>query len=251
MLNCKSVFSGIVPAIAVLAVSACSGDNLVGVDNAAGSASADLTKEDLVVRATKDDSSVWGTVRIPQGTQLFDENGNVVSGQQVTANLDVWDGTPNSEYYFDGGTEFTDANVASGIASVLNKNLNPNNPIEVDLAGWVRINVVASGIAVKTFGQPISVQVKIEDGTPRTLANFSVDQVTIDRAFEGALQVQSNGHVQFTTDHLTAFGFPQGVKGLGGGGTTPTPTDTPTPTAPPTGGTGATGSTGATGAGGS
>ncbi len=239
MFNFHKLALSALASAAVLGLGACSDNNLVGVERVSSTTSGNFKDADVIAVAQLDGSNLSALLKIPKGAQLFDANGNVLAGDVVTVRLEVFDGTPVSEAFFDGGVDFQDPPLAGSLNNALNKNLNVSNPIKVDLAGFVRINASVGGVAVKSFSPPVGVALGLVGVAPGAkVANFSVDEVTIERQFEGSDTVDAGGNVSFTTDHLTAFGLALDVV----------PGTKPGPTPAPTDGTGGTGGTGATGA---
>lgn len=224
---------------AVLGLGACSDDNFVGEQRVNNSTTGSIVDGDLRLVASREDYAVAGSVTIPKGTRIFDANGNELDGSRVDLVLHVYDGTPVSESFFDGGVEFVDPPIAAALGSALLKKIDASRSVTLDLLGFSRVRASVNGVPIKRFSPAITMVVRLRDVAPGTaLAKLSVDEVTIERLFEGLDSVDQNGNVSFSTDHLTAFGLVGNVKN------TPRPQPTATPA---TGATGSTGSTGATG----
>lgn len=108
-------------------------------------------------------------IQIAQGTQMKDANGNVVSGNIEAKVLQF---TPSPETYssFPGGLNVDLVNDVNG---------NPLNGGTFAPSGWVNMDFSSGGKSVKTFSQPIIVNMELGEGAinPITKVEFKEGDV--------------------------------------------------------------------------
>lgn len=148
--------------------------NLVSFDNPpAGSASktqsvpTDASGKTTAPISIKLDASATKTeelsINIDSGTQLKDKDGNPVNGNIEAKILHFTDETPESMKSFPGGTK---------VSSIKDVNGNTLPGGTFDPSGWVNINMSVGTTDVKTFSQPIKVNMEINGKNPKTNTDF-------------------------------------------------------------------------------
>lgn len=204
----------------LLSISACTTDNPFDVAATSVQQTGNLQAGPLSATASSTSSRAFASVQIPQGTTLFDRNGQSLDNTNVSLIVDAYDGSRASESVFEGGVTFTDEPVISQVSSALGRNIDATRPATLDLAGYAVITVLVNNVQVKQFGQPITVTIGTPDLTPgTTVAVITVDEVNGERRYETATTVRSNRTAVFTLDHLTAAATVGGMSGTGSGGT--------------------------------
>ncbi len=216
--NLRACFA-LLAGASLFGISACTTDNAFDVAATSAQQTGNLAAGPLSVTASSPSSRAFASVTIPQGTTLFDRNGQPLSNTNVTLIVDAYDGSRAAESVFEGGVTFTDQPVISQVSNALNKNIDASRPATLDLAGYAVITVLVNNVQVKQFGQPITVTIGTPGQTPGSrVAVITVDEVDGERTFEGSTTVRSNRTAIFTLDHLTAAATVGNVTGTLSGG---------------------------------
>lgn len=213
----KAVFTAL---FSVVLLAACSGNDVDVVSSvpATATATGDVDSASLqAIAASSTNPDASATALIPQGTKLINGSGQTIDGSNVTLTVVAFDGSVASQDEVTGGNEFTDAQVASALASALGQSLDSSKPIVINVAGFARVNVAAGGQSIKQFDPAITIRIKTGLPQGRTVGILSVDETTGERRFEGTATVGSNGNVIVQTDHLTDILVVPAVTGTASG----------------------------------
>ena len=128
-------------------------------------------KTTTATKITVDTSATKQTtmsITIDSGTQLKDKDGNPVSGSIEAKIMQFTSETPESKYSLPGGSDVTSVKDANG-------NALPGGTF--DLNGFVNIDMSVGGTSVKTFSQPMKVNMGIDGINPKTNAAYKVGDV--------------------------------------------------------------------------
>lgn len=170
--------------------------------------------EEVVMEAECDKSSDPSTcvVTLEPGTQLLDENGNILSGE-VKATLG----------YFSTDSDESLESFPGGLTApnVLDENGDPMDPVVFETAGLISMEVTAGGKTVKSFSKPIKVSMELNDNQINaegeavtegsTVPVWSMDKGTGVWKMEGTATITKNSNkklvASYDVPHLSYWNF--------------------------------------------
>ena len=151
----------------------------------------------------KRDASVWGEITIPAGTQLFDTNGNLISGNNLNATFGLFDGRfpvpfnafPNSLYVHQG----------------VDIEGQTHGKFYFQTFGWSWVNMVVTNgsttIQVDSFSNSIGFKIAFSSETAPYSSYPSLSDTAYTRAEVWKLN-ENNGHWRQIADNLSINNTP-------------------------------------------
>ncbi len=141
-----------IAALAVAGLSgvvACSTDNPFGVSALSAAQTGDLSAGPLSLTAAGNGTTLRGTITVPQGTNLRDENGNLLDSRAVTLEMTVYDGSEASERRIPphNGAIITDPALIDLINSETGGSLSRSRSVVYDSQGHITFNLTAARLS--------------------------------------------------------------------------------------------------------